>query len=210
MPYADVDKQKEYQRKWSNKKNAEKTKVSPRTITWEELQDLRTTSRIETYKECILEAKKTLQNNHKERLRLALIAIRACTIRRGGKSKEPEPNSLKEFAREVGVHQKTLSDWTMVVRRVWMNLPKDAQLDFNMHCARMAMEKDGRDVTDDELVETYHLLQSKRELVMAYHFGRYLSACEKALTRPKTLGALTPKKRATCLATAKRIVNILN
>lgn len=69
-----------------------------------------------TYSELVEEGKNLINLSKLIKLKLAKLAIKACTIKHGGISNNYY--TLKNFAEDVGVCNKQLSDWVLVYKRV--------------------------------------------------------------------------------------------
>lgn len=163
MPIADPEKRREYQRIWAQKNRTtipEEFKFKPKKATWEQLMGVENTANsLSTWKECIDETKKLLGNRMVNRVGVAMFALRACKIKQGGDVRsnnfvKDSQMNLKEFAKEAGINDRTLSDWIHITRRIVMKLPEGCtEVDF--HAAKMALDK-GRDASDDTLMERYN------------------------------------------------------
>lgn len=140
MPYADKDRQREFQRLWAkNKKhkygfdrrtgrrvyeNIDGTmNLTKKIITWAELtkEDL---SKISTWDECVKKAKQYVSGRRINRIAIAALAMRSCEIKQGGDRRTMDyknDNSKKtvvSFANRIGIHHKTLFGWIEVKRKI--------------------------------------------------------------------------------------------
>lgn len=76
------------------------------------------------WKECVEEAK-ILTRNYKEiRFKLVDIALKCCSINRGGRT-HSEKYSLDKFAKEVGINHKTLSEWVRIKTTIFDQLNEE-------------------------------------------------------------------------------------
>lgn len=69
------------------------------------------------YKKLVNLAKEQLEIANEARSRIAILAIKACTIRHGGITKD-EYYTLKDFATDIGVNYRTLSRWVVIQRDI--------------------------------------------------------------------------------------------
>lgn len=168
MSYSDPDKQREYQRKWINKKNKERRTIENRSdgsvnlgrggfVTWEELHK-DNFDNLGTWNECVKSAKGYIHGRRLNRLLIAAIAMRACIIKQGGaRKKDISPGeTLTAFAKEINVHRKTLSDWVRIRRNIINNLPESLkQIDYT--AAKQASDelRKSPDKSPQELYEKY-------------------------------------------------------
>lgn len=126
MPYADIDRKREYQRNWLKEKKTVtqglKNKDGGRYIvrnivTWEELQDTKAfIAKVKSYDECVEEAKKCFYRNNVDRLTVGGLAAQSVVIKLGGDRrtenwKDRQWKTIKDFSKEVGVSYKTLQGW---------------------------------------------------------------------------------------------------
>lgn len=167
MAFADPEKQREYQRNWINKKNKERRSVENRSdgtinlskgfVTWEELNK-DNFDNLNTWNECVKSAKGYIHGRRLNRLSIAAIAMRACTIKQGGSRKKGvvPTQTLVAFAKEINVHKKTLSDWVRIRRNIVNNLPDSIkQIDYT--AAKQASDEFNKspDKSAKELYEKY-------------------------------------------------------
>ena len=69
-----------------------------------------------TYYDLVEEAKDLLLKRDLFKLKIAKLAIKACTIRHGGRS--GELYTLNKFSEDCGIHRKRLSAWVLTYKRV--------------------------------------------------------------------------------------------
>ena len=72
--------------------------------------------RILNYEELVMEAKSLLTRSSLIKMKIAKIALDACTIRHGGRS--GNHYTLTNFAKDVGISRKQLSLWTLTYTNV--------------------------------------------------------------------------------------------
>lgn len=135
MPYTLKEKQRKFQRDWARKKAEGLREIRSRSIvTWGDLQELNFIKEIKTYQECV-EVSKTLTHGHYiNRFAIAEACIQASRIQHGGDrrsefylSEESRPTIIK-FARDAGVHSKTLNDWVRAKVLVIDQLPPETPI----------------------------------------------------------------------------------
>ncbi len=181
MPYALPEKQKAAQRAWYLKKKSVSSvipgdfRLKKQTVTWEQLNaiDLGSFSK---WGECVQASKEILIARNGNKVMIAQLALRAVKIKKGGDHKTKDflggkyGPTLKTFAKEVGIHEKTLSDWIRVFLLVIEGLPKDQQV-VDYSAARMAIEVEGRDATPEVLLERYNnIADPKKPHRTLYYF----------------------------------------
>ena len=147
MPYVNVEKQKEFQRKWVAAKaravfEREQAKLpeafrglKKKFTTWEQLED--TNTKVGNYAACVIEAKKLIIPQQTDKLRVAALALRACRIVHGGDRRAPNwetahtnKPTLARFAKDCGANKKTLWTWVTVYAFLKDVVGKDLPLDF--------------------------------------------------------------------------------
>jgi hypothetical protein len=85
------------------------------------------------FTECASEAKKIvalirLQNKH--RMKVAELALKACTIVHGGKNIY-ERFTVKKFGERIGVNHRTIHEWIRIYRMVYSKLDQERKEDYN-------------------------------------------------------------------------------
>lgn len=80
------------------------------------------TSKNKTYDQLVIEAKNLIVTRDLMALKIAKMAVIACTIKHGGKS--GKLYTLTDFAKDVGMPYKTLSNWTITYRMVASKIEK--------------------------------------------------------------------------------------
>jgi len=158
MSYVLSEKQREYQRKWAQKRRDQKKLVA----TWEQLT--RKWENVKTYGECVSKAQKFAFSHRGHRLDIAELCLRACVIKHGGdqrsdQAKESQRNTVTAFAKEIGINHKTLFNWIFVKTGIFDNLPQaHKKWGVNFGTARRAQllsSKNGKD-----LIENYQELSA--------------------------------------------------
>lgn len=139
MGYADPDKQREYQRKWSKNINSRKYKpkanlterydnsfdLKKRLVTFKELTNEHF-DEIKTYDECVKKAKNYVHGRRINRIAIASLAIRACEIKHGGNMKLiRRDKTLKAFGEKIKINPHTLWGWIGIKRNVIDKLPQE-------------------------------------------------------------------------------------
>ena len=85
-----------------------------------DIQSRNFTLKFNTVEEYITEGRKVVKSLHCHQALMAYYALSACEIRNGGKS--PNNYTLRQYAIDVGLNEKTLRQWTLVYRRVIQHL----------------------------------------------------------------------------------------
>jgi len=154
-----------------------------------------------SYSDLVEEGKSLINAVDLFKLKIAKLAVKACTIRHGGRSSGYY--TLSDFAKDIGVDRKKLSDWVLIYRRVVVpaNLKITSEKDWNIAARvseRIAKEntiirkKDG-DVRskfvafspDKKLLN--HLIDDVQKGADAYvHIRRYLSTALNLIKEIKT------------------------
>jgi len=97
-----------------------------------------------TWDECVEAAKICVVRMGQYRMFIAEMAVKACEIKHGGGghwSNFVSQHTLKDFANEIGMHQKTLYEWVAAKRNVVDKLPP-----------KLAVEADEADLEDLEII----------------------------------------------------------
>lgn len=74
------------------------------------------------YKQLVQEAKALLIKREMMKLEIAKMALEVCTIKHGGISKGFY--TLQDFAKDIGIDRKKLSDWTLTYKIVVSKIPE--------------------------------------------------------------------------------------
>jgi hypothetical protein len=224
MPYALPEKQKEFKKLWyQNNKNRIKSKVTEaraltkQTITWEELTKVAVVDKLATWKECVGEAKSAISVRRCNRILIAKLALRACTIRRGGDYRSPKfkdgdyGKTLKEFCESVGINNKTLGDWITVTTAVFDRLPSDYRGPFDYTAAKLAVAN-SRESHPDFILQRYYAFADKKSnhSRKMHYIVKHLRNLEAALaTHENLLTSLSDTDKARCLIAAKSIIQMV-
>lgn len=89
-----------------------------------------------TWEEAISEAKILVNHKNGHQLKIAELAFSVCEIVYGGYN-DPTLYTVKKFAKEIGVHEKTLSNWMGIYKGVVVKLPPEFEnLSYN-RCAQI-------------------------------------------------------------------------
>jgi len=164
MPYADKDRQREFQRKWAS--------LNKHTITYKELIDCSHVRKIKAWNTCVERAKETILTRRTNRLMVAELALRACFIRRGGRLTDTQRRlTLKAFADDIGVHHKTLGEWIAVKTIIIDKLPQTAT-HFDWTAAQNAIRYGGRYHKDINMMyQRFTTTQGARQMRMISYVG---------------------------------------
>ena len=98
-----------------------------------------------TYTDLVKEATVLLRTAQLYRLKVAKMAIKACTIRHGGKS--TGYYTLTDFAKDIGCSRKDLSEWVLVYKRVAVHLEKKIKSDADFNAARRVSDRIAKEVS---------------------------------------------------------------
>lgn len=146
MPYADAEKQREFQRKWIAEKTVRLRALTDAarpdhhrgirdgTTTWERVEA--EMEGVKTWDQCVAAAQK-LAPGRSDRYGVAALALEACRIKWGGDRRTDNwklafdsKKTLTQFAVEAGVNKKTLWSWVQIYGFLKDYLPKDEPIDF--------------------------------------------------------------------------------
>lgn len=164
MPIADREERREYQRTWASRRKRELIQAPDLRngfITWDDLnRELKEVQSVKTHKECVAKARSLIAHRKTNRLAVAILAEKSCTIKHGGNRRSKDWSSklgktCREFAIEIGLNPKTLNDWVRVKTMVIDHLPHNKPIDWQ--AARLALnsKKSG-----ESLVKTYERYSS--------------------------------------------------
>lgn len=224
MPYALPEKQKEFKKLWyQNNKDRIKTKVTEvralakQTITWEELTKVAQVDKLSTWKDCVKEAKSAVSVRRCNRILIAKLALRACSIRHGGdyrshKFKQGElGKTAKEFGELIGVNNKTLGDWITVTTEVFDRLPSDYSGPFDYTAAKLAITNN-RGAHPEFILQRYYAFADKKSNYSRkmHYITRHLRNLEAALaSHGDLIKGVSDLDKARCLKAAKSIIQLL-
>jgi len=114
------------------------------------------------WKQCVEQARVLSIGRNKARAMICGLAEKACDIVIGGGGHWQQfknQYTITKFAAESGIHSKTLLNWLGIYRNVYLNLPKDLQLEkFNWTVGdkvRSHYTKTKSDPTKEELKKFY-------------------------------------------------------
>lgn len=168
MPYVLPEKQKAAQKAWYLKKRKKPDDIrmgfrfKRNIVTWEELNSL-DAKKFGTWKECVEECRKSIGTTMTNKVYVAQLAEQACTVRRGGDFRSESflngdyGITIKAFAEEIKVHQKTLSSWIAINQLVIKNLPEGTEtVDYS--AAQLALKVMGRHCDPKKMVQRYQEL----------------------------------------------------
>lgn len=93
----------------------------------------------ESYQSLVEAAKELVQKTDLTKLQIAQLAIRACTIRHGGRS--TGFYTLTMFARDIGVSFKQLSRWVITYKTVVSKIPNEIKTNEDWNKASKISEK---------------------------------------------------------------------
>ena len=79
-----------------------------------------------TYDECVEIGKQIVNSVNDKQMRICELAMEVCTIRHGGRS--DKFYTMKDFAKDIGLNNKTLNQWMLIYRNVVLKL-SDKQLE---------------------------------------------------------------------------------
>lgn len=77
-------------------------------------------------------AKKLLSQKKYSQMQVADLALEVCEITWGGSSKSMKMKTLTEFAKEIGVNAKTLSNWVGIKKNIYDKLTPDLKINSKM------------------------------------------------------------------------------
>ena len=106
----------------------------------------------------VAHAKTYVKFMNRGRMRIAELAIKACDIQWGGGNHWKgfkDVYTLKRFAQEIGVHQKTLSEWCAVKRLIVDKLPEGVFVETNYMAAQRTRKRVTRHSTRDKVTKVY-------------------------------------------------------
>lgn len=164
MPYADKEKQKEYQRKWT----ARKRKAIGGIVTFEELTrtDIKKIRSLKTWKSCVNEANALIGAVKGNRMKIVELCLQAVVITKGGDRRtqdwkdEGSVNTINAFAKEIGINYKTLHNWISRKFDIYDHLNVEEKKTFNFGAAKTA-----RYPVDEDLFQASDTVGRYRELV---------------------------------------------
>jgi hypothetical protein len=110
------------------------------------------------WEELVNRAKAKIKTMHKARMEIAEIAVEACDILWGGGAhwnKFKGVHTLKDFAKEAGIHYKTLAQWVRIKRNIKDKLPPSVWQDDKYMIAMRADRKVKRDMNSKEVQRIY-------------------------------------------------------
>lgn len=147
MPYKNKEKQKEFQRKWQKNKmdsvrNATKKGLIPKNslvtdgnakFSLSDLMNEGFYKKIKTAEECIEKARFFVGFRKVNQIAIVNLCKQAVRIRKGGDYRSESyqsgeyGKSIAQFAREIGLEEKTMQNWMLVKTKVIDALPKEIE-----------------------------------------------------------------------------------
>lgn len=99
-------------------------------ITWEDLtKENKEIEHIASWKACVEKAGAFIFGRSVNRMAIASLALRACIIKHGGQmSPEDRKRTIKAFAAEIKLHEKTVGDWIRIKVNVVDKLPPEIKV----------------------------------------------------------------------------------
>lgn len=119
-----------------------------------------------TYYDLVQEAKTLIRKRDMIGLKIAKMAIKACTIKHGGRS---EFYTQKDFANDVGIPYKTLSRWTICYRTVVAKIEKHIKTKEDWEKARLL---------SDRMIKERTIIRKRTKLASGEK-GQFLKDMEK-------------------------------
>lgn len=98
-----------------------------------------------SYTDLVEEAKHLLRATDLFKLKIAKMAIKACTIRHGGRSSGYY--TLVDFARDVGCDRKGLSEWVLTYKRVVVHMEAQILTERDFNTARRVSDRIAKEAT---------------------------------------------------------------
>lgn len=83
------------------------------------------------WEENIAEAKTIISSRHYSQMEVARLCYEVCEPTRGGRQVDETVFTIKRFAKEAGIHAKTLSQWMCVYRNVFIKLDSELKVRSN-------------------------------------------------------------------------------
>lgn len=85
------------------------------------------------WNENVEKAKTYLRDRKKSQLAIAALALGVCEVSWGGNSKTRSLRTLNNFAKEIGVNEKTLSSWCATKKNIYDKLEPDLKFKAKWH-----------------------------------------------------------------------------
>lgn len=119
--------------------------------------------REQLWKECVDQAKILVRQYKEIRFTVVELALKCCVIHHGGRAAN-ERFTIKRFAQEVGMKEKTLNEWIRIKINIYNNLPEDEKLNTSYEDLRyLDKQMKGQNRQD---VKRFSLGLSKRLIEM--------------------------------------------
>jgi len=185
MPYKDLESQRKFQREWASKKKQKKLtlenkdgtiKLNASLASTDDLSEIDDINKIKTYRECVRIGRGLVKNKRSDHLKLAAIAIKACEIKLGGSRadgwKERMGRTLKDYAKTVNIHHKTLGDWVVIKKEILDKLTDEEKSQpFNLGIATHLGRRHTRSIP---LVDMYRRFNKDPSSLKFSYVVRYL------------------------------------
>ncbi len=177
MPYKSKEERRKYAREWARERAKFRPKIKPVSFALSQIPDFKD---VKTYEKCVEKAAAMVANKKLSQLIIGRLALRACHIKWGGRvDPSVEAPTLTQFAKEIGVSNKTLTDWVKAVRLI-EKLPQNTEYRYaDCHFAIRESAKSGVDASEiySELIsETTNL---KRVLLVERFSGSLIYTLKK-------------------------------
>jgi len=74
------------------------------------------------WRDCTKEAKQLVESREQAKIKIVELAERCCLVFPGGNGSNPEEYSLPKFAKDIGMHYRTLHEWYQIKTKVYDSL----------------------------------------------------------------------------------------
>lgn len=97
-------------------------------------------------------ARSLLKDRKRSHMEIARLALEVCEITWGGGNKEGH-KTLRSFAKEIGINEKTLSQWVAIRRNIFEKLPDELKVKARMMDLYLAARTVGSNCKPEEAIK---------------------------------------------------------
>ena len=143
---------------------------------------------------CVKECKLLVMSREQSRLKICELTLEACDIKLGGGGhweKFKNQYHVGKFAEDIGVNSKTLRNWMLVYRYVFLKLPKDERKSFKWRHGELVRRKcetrkmNPRQVTTAYLKSKHSTNKENHNIVMEKYISHITSGLKKMTTKDR-------------------------